>query len=282
MIKEKSETATILVVDDERNVRKTMAGTLKQLYDVTTAGSGEEAMALATKTSFDLVLLDIHLPGMSGLQVLEAIKQEQPHVIVIIMTGYATVDNAIQALRCGATNYLRKPARYEEILASVKDGLAEAQRERQRNLVIRKAQQFLEAGLEQLSEVLPQSDSHPGAPAGAPANGASQTGLDPDRFLQKGPLVMDLYRRQANIHDKALDLTAGEYDLLLCLVQNAPQVLDPQLLVERTRGYECSLSEAREIIRWQVYLLRQKLEADPSSPQYILNVRGKGYMWAGV
>ncbi len=272
-----SQEAHILIVEDEHNIRMTLAGILKSLYEVTLAESGEEALTLTSESAFDLILLDIHLPGMSGLEVLETIQHQHPQVIVIILTGYASVDNAVRAMRNGAVDYLQKPASQDEILESVQAGLIERQRERRRNAVLMKARKLLSEGLAELEQVVPE---HVDLLAEADADAAEQT-LDPDRFLQRGPLIIDTYRRKATLHGELLDLTGGEYDLLLCLAQDAPQVLGPRELVYRTRGYECSLSEAREIVRWQVYLLRQKVEADPSSPQYVLNVRGKGYMWAG-
>jgi DNA-binding response OmpR family regulator len=216
------------------------------------------------------------MPGIDGLEVLESIKRQRPHIAVIILTGYASVDNAVHALRHGALNYLQKPASSDEVLDSVEEALTRAHRERERTTVLRKAQQLLSEGLRQLDEVTPgQIDLI------AEADASEQT-PDDDRFVKRGPLVVDIYRRKATLNGDLVDLTAGEYDLLLCLVQEAPRVLGPQELVERTRGYECSLAEAREIIRWQVYLLRQKVEVDPSAPQMVLNVRGRGYMWAGV
>ena len=271
---------TVLVVDDERNIRLALKGVLNPFYSVATAGSGEEALTLASESDFDLVLLDIHMPGIDGLEVLESIKRQCPHIAVIILTGYASVDNAVHALRHGALNYLQKPASSEEVLDSVEEALTHANRERKRSAVLRKAQQLLSEGLRQLGEVTPeQIDLVTEADAG---ERTPDDARDDDRFVKRGPLVIDVYRRKATLNGDLLDLTAGEYDLLLCLVQEAPRVLGPQELVERTRGYECSLAEAREIIRWQVYLLRQKVEADPSAPQLVLNVRGRGYMWAGV
>jgi DNA-binding response OmpR family regulator len=193
-----------------------------------------------------------------------------------MLTGFSSVDSAVFAMRNGALNYLEKPASKEEILQSVEDGLARARRERQRNAFLLKARQMLESGLQQLDEIMPgQTDLL------AEAENGHQN-ADPDRFLQKGPLTIDTYRRKATLNGELLDLTAGEYDLLYSLAKYAPQVLNPQELVQETRGFECSLSEARELIRWQVYLLRQKVELDPAAPQYILNVRGRGYMWAAA
>lgn len=278
MIETMSREASILIVEDERNIRLTLARILEPTYMVTLAKSGEEALDLAYESEFDLILLDIHLPGMDGLEVLETINRQQPQVVVIVLTGYASVDNAVEAMRKGATNYLQKPVSKEDILDTVQAGLVERQCEQQHNAALLKAQRLLSEGLVELDRVLPEQVD---LLANASVDTAKQT-IDSGRFLDRGPLVIDTYRRKAVLHGDVLDLTSGEYDLLLCLAQDAPQVIGPQELVYRTRGYECTLSEAREIIRWQVYLLRQKVEVDPSSPQYVINVRGKGYMWAGA
>jgi DNA-binding response OmpR family regulator len=254
----------------------TLCGVLKHYYEVTAVESGEEALELARESSFDLVLLDIHLPGMNGLEVLEKLKQEIPQMVVVMLTAYSSVDSAVHAMRNGALHYLQKPASNDEILASVEEGLKHAQQERKREATLIRAQQLFQTGLQELIDVVPEQVDV--VPEPAPIEPAE----DPDRYLRRGEMVIDLYRRQATLKGEDLDLTAGEYDLLLCLVQDAPRVIGPRELVERTRGFECELTEAREIIRWQVYLLRQKVEPDPSSPQYVLNVRGRGYMWAGA
>jgi DNA-binding response OmpR family regulator len=271
---ENGEKSHILVVDDEPGIRLTLRGALKPFYHVTAVGSGEEALDLASESDFDLVLLDLYLPGMNGLETLRKLKRRHPRVVIIMLTGQASVDSAVYAMRHGALHYLQKPASNAQILESVREGLDHAEREQEREAVLHKARQFLQAGLQELGTLVEDEDAGEETGDQAPA-------VDEERFLQRGPLTLDVYRRQASLDDEWLDLTAGEYDLLLCLAQHAPQVLSPQTLVQETRGYECSLSEARELIRWQIYLLRQKVEPDPSSPQYILNVRGRGYMWAG-
>lgn len=251
-----------------------LGGVLKHYYEVTTVESGEGALELARECSFDLVLLDIHLPGMDGIEALRRLKQEVPQAVVIMLTAYSTVDSAVHAMRNGALHYLQKPASNEEILASVEEGLKHARQERRREAALLRAHQFLQSSLQELDGVVPEEIE--GVPEQA------EPAEDPDRYLRRGEMVIDLYRRQATLKGEDLDLTAGEYDLLLCLAQDAPRVIGPRELVERTRGFECELTEAREIIRWQVYLLRQKVEPEPSSPQYVLNVRGRGYMWAGA
>ncbi len=270
-----SARAHILVVDDERALRTTLTALLKRTYEVSSASTGAEALCVLDQAHCDLVLLDIHLPDMSGLEILTRIKEHHPQTTVVMLTGHASVENAIAALRQGAADYLRKPVSQDRILRSVQESLQKSEQSRQRNLLLLKAKQLFETGLEELDEVIPHE-----APSGPTPTVPAEV-EEPDRHLRAGPLQIDTYRHTATLRGEALDLTAGEHDLLLCLVRHAPRVVDPREIVQETRGFECTLSEARDLIRWQVYLLRQKIEPDPTTPQYVLNVRGRGYMWAG-
>jgi DNA-binding response OmpR family regulator len=276
------ERERILVVDDEPNMRAALAGLLEDNYGVDAVGSGEEALLSMSEELYNLVILDINLPAMDGMEVLKRVREHSPDVAVVIMTGHASIDSAITALQHGATHYLQKPASGDEILNSVKKGLEHSRRERKRSAMLLKAKKFFETGLEYLEGIAPEAGQLPDDLIEAMEidDEITQEYDDPDRFLKTGPLLIDSYRREAKLHGELLDLTAGEYDLLLCLARNAPKVLDPRAIVEETRGFECTLHEARDLIRWQVYLLRQKIEEDPSSPEFIVNVRGKGYMWA--
>jgi DNA-binding response OmpR family regulator len=270
--------ARILIVDDEQSIRTTLTNLLDKTYQhVRAVSCGEDALLVLKEQPYDLMLLDIHLPQKSGLDILEQANNTYPELAVIMLTGHASLDSAIFALQQGAINYLQKPASAKEILESVGNGLKHARLERQRSAMLVKAKRLFESGLEHLEEIVPEKmRSIPQA-----AND-QETKEDPERFLKVGPLVIDLYRRNAQMRGQELDLTTGEYDLLLCLVEHAPKVVDPQTIVKETRGFECNLFEARDLVRWQVYLLRQKVEVDSSSPQFVLNVRGKGYMWAGA
>ncbi len=271
----------ILVVDDERIIRATLKGLLERTYRVRAVESGGQALQALDRERYDLVLLDIQLPDMSGLEILKRIKERHSNTIVIMLTGHASIDNVIEALRQGATNYLRKPVSNEAILTSVRRGLGQAEEVRQRTLLLTRAKQLFETGLERLGEVVPQESSRAGELSSTAALTPPQEDEEPDRYVRTGPLQIDTYRRTATLQGEELELTGGEYDLLLCLVRHTPRVLGPRELVQETRGFECTLFEARDLIRWQVYLLRQKVEPDPANPQFILNVRGKGYMWAG-
>jgi DNA-binding response OmpR family regulator len=100
--------------------------------------------------------------------------------------------------------------------------------------------------------------------------------------LQRGPFCADLERHQVTFEGQPLDLSPSDFALLIHLMQQAPQVVDPKELVRVVRRYEPDyMHEAREIIKWYIHRLRKKVEPDPANPRYILNVRGVGYRFAG-
>ncbi|MGH7393325.1 MAG: response regulator, partial [Candidatus Rokuibacteriota bacterium] len=101
---------SILVVDDDTPIRDLLEISLQMTgCSVRAAGSGEEALELIHRERFDLIVSDIVLPGMSGLQVLQRARAVDPTVLVVLVTGYATVETAVEALRYGAEDYVVKP-----------------------------------------------------------------------------------------------------------------------------------------------------------------------------
>jgi hypothetical protein len=116
-----AKTPRILVVDDDEHVRIALAELLREEeFEVSTAESGEEALKRILQKEFDLALVDVQMPGMNGLELLKKLKESQPAIDVIMITAYATLDVAIQALRLGAYDFICKPSENEEILASIK------------------------------------------------------------------------------------------------------------------------------------------------------------------
>ena len=99
----------VLVVDDKENMLKLFAKILAEGYELTTAGDGARAMSLVATEAFDVVVTDIRMPGASGFEVLKAVKARQPSTEVVMMTGYGTVSDAVQAMKLGAYDYLEKP-----------------------------------------------------------------------------------------------------------------------------------------------------------------------------
>jgi DNA-binding NtrC family response regulator len=114
----------VLVVDDEETVRETLAAVLtEQGYQVSTAASGADALVMIHTTEYDLILTDLRLDDFDGLRLLARVRQRWPNTVTIMLTGYASLDSAIQALRQGAYDYLCKPCPAEELLATVARGL---------------------------------------------------------------------------------------------------------------------------------------------------------------
>lgn len=114
----------ILVVDDEHLIRWSLEQNLKkQGYDVFTAGTGEDALRLAREEQPDLVLLDIQLPGISGIEVLDKIKEFDEDIIVIMVTAHGGLDTAVNAMRLGAFDYVNKPFNLDELSIIIKKAL---------------------------------------------------------------------------------------------------------------------------------------------------------------
>jgi DNA-binding NtrC family response regulator len=115
----------VLIVDDEPLIRDTLAEYLGQEgFGVTTCADGEAALALAAQRRFDVALCDVQLPGMDGIELLERLLKLSPETFVVLITAYATVENAIQAFQRGAHDYLMKPILLDEVLSKVRRLLA--------------------------------------------------------------------------------------------------------------------------------------------------------------
>lgn len=111
----------ILIVDDEEEFTETLAERLKMRdFDVVTASSGEEAVAEVQDYNFDVVILDVAMPGMSGNETLQEIKRLKPLTEVIMLTGHATVESAIEGLKFGSFDYLKKPCDTDELVEKLK------------------------------------------------------------------------------------------------------------------------------------------------------------------
>ena len=112
---------TIHVIDDEPIIHEVLGELLtSEGYEVEISSSGEEALDKYSTQSFGLVLLDLLMPGMDGIEVLKKIKKIEPHAAIIIITAYASVESAISAMKMGAFDYIQKPFKHDELLLTVK------------------------------------------------------------------------------------------------------------------------------------------------------------------
>ncbi len=120
------ERSKILVVDDEAVIREGVRRILERSgMEVATSSGGRAALAMAQETDFDLVVTDLKMPGMNGIEVLKAIKVLQPEVPVIIITGFSTVDTAVEAMKNGAFDYIAKPFTPDQLTGKVTAALAQ-------------------------------------------------------------------------------------------------------------------------------------------------------------
>jgi DNA-binding response OmpR family regulator len=261
-----SQPARILIVDDEASIRLTLGAMLQRAgYEVTSAEHGAQAVDYLERQTFDLLLVDLKMPGMDGMQVVAAARQRQPNLAIIVLTGHGSLETAVDGLHQGIFDYLLKTTEPAQVLERVKAGLAaREQLLRQRMLldVVGSAVRELRGG---------QS-----------ADEASQGDQPGGRLLTVGALQLDTWRQLATLAGRTLSLTPTEFRVLLCLAEHAGTMRSYSQLVRCTQGYDADELEASELIKPHIHHLRQKLEPDPMTPRYILNVRGKGYLLSPV
>jgi formate/nitrite transporter len=127
--RKKGMASKILVIDDEEIVGQSLRKTFKdEGYEIDTAHSGQEGLRKARRETFDLMIVDLKMPDISGLDVIKKLKEEQPDTMMVMITGYSTVDSATEALKTGAFDYIPKPFTPEEISEVVQKALETKQR----------------------------------------------------------------------------------------------------------------------------------------------------------
>lgn len=256
----------ILLIDDDAAIRKTFTRILRNAgCQVTGIDDGREVMTYLQNSQYDLVYLDLHLPSLSGLEVLKLIQQQYNNLPVILFTGHATIQSSIEALRMGATDYLLKPVNPEMLLARTRVILAER--------AIQRRRQQIQAQIAQLQEELEQLDNQltPSLPS------SLESPSPEDRFLKRHHLILDQHTRRAVFGENILELPPTAFDYLLVLTRHSPNVVSYQTLVAEAQGYQAERRQAQELAKWHIHVLRNVLETDPQKPRHILNQRGIGY-----
>ncbi len=111
----------VLLVDDEKDFLEVMSDRLvSRGFEVDTSTSGDEAIQLIDKESYDAVIMDVRMPGMDGLEALKVIKEKKPEIQIILVTGYATVGKGVEAIKMGASDFIEKPADIEIITEKIR------------------------------------------------------------------------------------------------------------------------------------------------------------------
>lgn len=237
--------SNILVVDDEPVARQSLSDILKlEGYIVSAVSNGQAAVEYVRTHAVDIMIVDLKMPGMDGLEVIQVVNQISPETEIILLTAHASIESATQALRLRIHDYLLKPASPPQILASVKKGLSRR------------------ASKSRFSATLNSEGSQ-------------------DVFTLKDGTIIDLSRRQIKFKTKVEHLTPAEGRLLRILMENEGKVFSHRELVLLVQGYDTSQQEAPEILRPLVSRLRHKLEAFPSLSEKVVSVRGTGYLYEG-
>ena len=266
--KKAEQKARLLVVDDEANLRAALRDLLSLMgYYVEEAQSGSEALKLLENSSFDLMLLDIRMPGMSGVEVMNCVRKLYPDMSIVILTAHATLESAVAAVRLGAVDYMLKPFNIEDLGTTISHAL----KERSQRL---RDQQLLTLIGDALS-TLRQTEM--------PAETSSPPPARPNRYVQGGSVTLDRQKRQATVGEdspRTIDLTENETTILEALMERPNQVRSCTELAHAATGYDLDRWEAENLVRLCVHRLRRKIEADARKPALIRTVRGRGYFFS--
>lgn len=239
--------SSILIVDDEPVARKSLSDILRlEDYSVASVPNGQAAIEHVRTHHIDLMVVDLRMPGMDGLEVVQVVNQLAPDTEIVLLTAHASTETAVQALRLRIHDYLQKPSPPAQIVASVKKGLE------------RRA-----ARMEAKSSGIDSPD----------------VGETLDMLTLDDGTEIDLSRRQIKLNDTRVDLTPAEGRLLRILLANEGKVFAHRELVLLVQGYDTSQREAPEILRPLVSRLRHKLEPFPILADHIVSVRGTGYVY---
>lgn len=255
----------ILIIDDEASLRQTLARILQRAgFEVTTAANGKDGLSLVNEHPFDLLYLDIRMPGVSGLELLKTIHAKFPELPVILFTAQPDLNSAVEALRRGATDYLLKPLKPQAVIDRTQAILTNKQKERRRREIQRQ--------IEALQAELVSLDNEESA-----SKAPEQKVNSDERFLRRGMLTLDMHTRRVTMNDRVINLPPTSFDYLLVLARHTPNIVDYQTLVAEAQGYEADTREAQELTKWHIHHIRQAIEPDKRNPVHVINVRGSGY-----
>ena len=232
-------TKILVVEDEEKLARFVELELLHEGYEVLKAANGRDALDIAVEKRFDLILLDIMLPGLNGLEVLRRIMKEHPTPVILLTARDAVMDR-VAGLDAGAVDYVTKPFAIEELLARIRVALK----------------------------------LHP-AVSGAHGHGNDPAADHQESLLCWGPLSLDEPRRRVLFSGHEIALTNREFMMLKTLLENQDIVLTRDTLIEKVCGYEY-VGETN-VIDVYIRYLRSKID-DVFSVKMIHTVRGVGYV----
>jgi two-component system alkaline phosphatase synthesis response regulator PhoP len=246
----------ILIVDDEAILVEAIAYNLQQAgYQVVTATDGVSALEVARREHPDLIILDVMLPAMDGLEVCRQLRREDgtATIPIIMLTAKVEEIDKVVGLELGADDYVTKPFGRRELLARVR-------------ALMRRSDYLSPHAAENNQDSKSKREQ-----------GGEALAFVGERELVAGPLRIDLAGRRVNCRDVEKELQPKQFDLLVYLVRNRGTVLTRDQLLHNVWGYDY-VGDTRTVdvhVRW----LREKLEEDPANPKLIQTVRGVGYVF---
>jgi two-component system, OmpR family, response regulator MprA len=236
----------VLLAEDDRAIRHALERALSlEGYEVTAVADGVEALAQAHRTPPDVLLLDVMMPGIDGLQVCRVLRAEGDRTPILMLTALVETADRIAGLDAGADDYVVKPFDVEEVFARLR-------------ALLRRTSPVPAAGVG----------------GGVGENGGREPQIS-DRQVEAAGIRMDLQARRAWRGKRELELTRTEFELLELLVRNAGIVLDHSTIYDRIWGYD--FGPGSKNLAVYVGYLRRKLD-EPGAPQLIHTVRGVGYV----
>ena len=237
------ETVRVLIAEDEESFVDALAvGLERENFVVTIARDGAEALELFDAREFDLVLLDVMLPKMSGLDVCRNIRAKSS-VPIIMVTAKTTEIDTVVGLEIGADDYVAKPYRLRELVSRIRAVL--------RRVALKPATAGGHGGSRGADEELAES------------------------MLSVGDVRLDAERHECVVRGEEVSLPLKEFELLQLLLENAGRVVTRDTLIDRVWGYD--YVGDTKTLDVHIKRLRAKIEADPSNPKLITTIRGLGY-----
>jgi DNA-binding response OmpR family regulator len=237
---------TILIVEDEEISRVSLTRILElEGYNVRATSTGAEALAALQNHSVDLMILDLNLPDISGMEILSKVVEMTPSIRVIILTAHGSMESVIDALRKRVRDYLLKPATAEQIIESVRRVFTEEQISRRNHGVVE-----------------PGSSGNP-----------SQDKV----YTLPNQVTINIRKHIIQWENNSIVLTPTETRFLGVLLEQFNQVVPHSEIVNRMYGYLVNEEEAAAVLRPIVSRLRKKIDAAPGGNHWIKTVRSSGY-----
>ncbi|MBC8505279.1 MAG: response regulator transcription factor [Anaerolineales bacterium] len=251
----------ILVVDSEKDIRDTLTNILEsEKYDVLTVASGEEALEILGDEDIGVMIAEVRLPDMDGIALIKEASQVSTGMDSILLTGQASIESAIEALRLEAHDYLLKPISSQDLLSSLSGALSRREQTKRKRLLLEQ----LETSIQQLKEI----------------EGMTELSK-PDRQAIELPkdVQVDLARRELWRGSDHVHLTPTEGKMLRIFIENWGRVMSHSEIAFLVQGYEVNEWEAPEVLRPLISRLRKKLAVFPGGKGWIRSVRGTGYVF---